>query len=197
MALSLTVGAIIFGGAVRRIGYYISSMYIGVILIFIGAGLMTSFERETSFGKRIGYRILVGFGIVVSMQQSSLCGANTLDQTDIATGVSLMVFGQSLGGVIFMSIAQAIFNDYLTLHSRNVGLDVHSVTNIGATELIKMMPIENLDMIIQVYNEALKNVFILVTVVAAFAIVLTLLMELKKLKQKPESRESPGKKEEA
>jgi hypothetical protein len=196
MALSLTVGAIIFSGAVQRIDYYVSSMYIGVVLIFIGAGLMTSFQRETSFRKRIDYQILLGFDIGVSTQQSILrrkhAGSNRYCHGRVAH-VLWSVTGQRG----FHEYAQAIFNDHLTLNSRNVGLDVHSVIKIGATELIKMVFIENVDMVIQVYNKALKNFFILVTVIAAFAIVLTLLMKMKKLKQKPESRESPEKKEEA
>lgn len=198
MVLSLTVAAILSGGIVRRTGYYVPPMYLGVALMSIGAGLMTTFEPQTSSGKWIGYQILFGFGIGVSMQQPSLAAQNTLDRTDIATGVSLMFFGQSLGGAIFNSIAQALFNGYLSSHLRNVpGVDVQSVTKIGATELINAVPPESLGMVIQAYNSALKHVFILVTAIAAFSIVPTLLMEFKKLKQMPKPGEgSSGKKEE-
>lgn len=192
MVLSLTVGAILSGGAVRRSGYYVPPMYIGVVLISIGAGLMTTLQADTGSSKWIGYQILFGLGIGVSMQQSSLTAQNTLDQTDIATGVSLMFFGQSLGGAVFNSIAQALFNGHLTSRLRHVtGVDVDSVTKIGATELVDTVPAESLGMVIDAYNGALRHVFILVTAIAAFAILPALLMPFKQLKKDSKPGEAP------
>ena len=198
MVLSLTVAAIISGGMVRRTGYYVPPMYFGVICMSVGAGLMTTFTRETGSGKWIGYQVLFGFGIGVSMQQPSLAAQNTLDRTDIATGVSLMFFGQSFGGAIFNSIAQALFNGYLTSHLRNIaGVDVGSITHIGATELSDIVPAESLSAVIQAYNGALRHVFILVTAISAFAIIPTLLIEFKTLKPPPKPGQgSPDKKAE-
>ena len=194
MVLSLTVGAILSGGMVRRSGYYVPPMYFGVICMSLGAGLMTTFTPETSTGKWIGYQILFGFGIGVSMQQPSMAAQNSLDRTDISIGVSVMFFGQSFGGAIFNSIAQALFNSYLSSHLRNVaGVDVGSITHIGATELNKIVPPESLGAVIQAYNGALHHVFILVTAVSAFAAIPALLVEFKKLK-KPGQGPPPGKK---
>ena len=194
MVLSLTVAAIFSGGFVRRTGYYIPPMYLGVVFMSVGAGLMTTFNPETSTGKWIGYQILFGAGIGVSMQQPSLAAQNSLDKTDIATGVSLMFFGQSLGGAIFNSIAQALFNSYLTSHLRNIaGVDVSSIKNIGATQLTSIVPAKSLGTVIQAYNGALRHVFILVTVISAFSIVPALLTEFKKLKQGPKPGEGPPK----
>ena len=187
MVLSLTLASIASGIIVRRTGYYVPPMYFGVICMSVGAGLMTTFTPETDTGKWIGYQILFGFGIGVSMQQPSLAAQNSLDRTDISTGVSLMFFGQSLGGAIFNSIAQAVFNSYLNSHLHNVaGVDVSSITHIGATELNKIVPAESLGAVIQAYNGALNHVFILVTAISAFAITPALLIEFKRIK--------PGKK---
>lgn len=194
MVLSLTVAAILSGGVVRRTGYYVPPMYLGVILMSIGAGLMTTFQPQTSSAEWIGYQILFGSGIGVSMQQASLAAQNILDRTDIAMGVSLMFFGQSLGGAVFNSIAQALFNGHLTSRLRGVeGVhDINSVSKSGATELVHAVPSESLPAVIQAYNSALRHVFILVTAVAAFAIVPTLLMEFKKLKQPPPPPKQPS-----
>lgn len=194
MVLSLVVLSIASGGIVRRTGYYVPPMYLGVVLISVGAGLMTTFTPQTSTGKWIGYQILFGAGIGASMQQPSLAAQNTLDKHDISIGVSLMFFGQSLGGAIFNSIAQALFNSYLTSHLRNIaGVDVGSITHIGATELRHMVPAESLDAVIQAYNGALRHIFILVTAIAAFAIIPALLIPFKKLK-KPGEGPPPEKK---
>ena len=193
MVLSLTVASLGSGTVVRRTGYYVPPMYLGVICISVGAGLMTTFTPDTSTGRWIGYQILFGFGIGVSMQQPSLAAQNSLpDRSDIGTGVSLMFFGQSFGGAIFNSIAQALFNSYLTSHLRNVaGVNVKSIANIGATELRKSVPQESLGPVVRAYNGALRHVFILVTVIGAFAIIPALLVEFKKLKQKPKPGQGP------
>ncbi len=197
MVLSLTVASLGSGVIVKRTGYYVPPMYLGVICMSIGAGLMTTFNPETDTGKWIGYQILFGFGIGVSMQQPSLAAQNSLDRTDISTGVSLMFFGQSLGGAIFNSIAQALFNSYLTAHLRNVaGVDVSSITHIGATELKHIVPAESLGAVIQAYNGALNHVFILITVVSTFAIIPALLVEFKKLKPRPKPGQGPSEKKE-
>ena len=193
MVLSLTLASIFSGGIVRRTGYYVPPMYLGVICMSTGAGLMTTFSPQTPTGKWIGYQILFGFGIGVSMQQPSLAAQNSLDRTDIATGVSLMFFGQSFGGAIFNSVAQALFNSHLSSHLRGIpGVDVGSITHIGATELNRIVPAEHLGQVVQAYNGALKNVFILVTVVSAFAIVPALLVEFKRLKPKMKPGEGPS-----
>ncbi|MCJ1264302.1 hypothetical protein MMC22_004173 [Lobaria immixta] len=195
MVLSLTVAALGSGAVVRRTGYYVPPMYLGVICMSAGAGLMTTFTPETNNGKWIGYQILFGAGIGVSMQQPSLAVQNSLDRTDISTGVSLMFFGQSLGGAIFNSIAQALFNSYLTSHLRNVaGVEVNSITHIGATELTSIVPAESLGAVIQAYNGALNHVFILVTVISTFAIIPALLVEFKKLKPRPTPGQGPPEK---
>ena len=197
MVLSLTVAAIFSGGFVRRTGYYVPPMYLGVTCMAVGAGLMTTFEPGTSSGKWIGYQILFGAGIGVSMQQPSLAAQNTLDRNDIATGVSLMFFGQSFGGAIFNSIAQALFNGYLTSHLRNVaGVDVGSITHIGATEIASLVPAHSLNAVIQAYNGALRHVFILVASISAFGIIPALLVEFKTLKPKPTPSEDPPEKKE-
>lgn len=195
MVLSLTIASLGSGIIVRRTGYYVPPMYLGVICMSVGAGLMTTFKPETDTGKWIGYQILFGFGIGVSMQQPSLAAQNSLDRTDIATGVSLMFFGQSLGGAIFNSIAQALFNSYLTSHLRNfAGVEVSSITHIGVTELNNIVPAESLGAVIQAYNGALNHVFVLVAVISTFAIIPALLVEFKKLQPRPEPGQGPPEK---
>ena len=192
MVLSLTVAALSAGTIVKRTGYYVPPMYLGVVLMTTGAGLMTTFTPETATGKWIGYQILFGCGMGVSMQQPSLATQNTLDRSDIATGVSLIFFGQSLGGSVFNSIAQALFNSYLTSHLRGIaGVDVSSIADVGATELASNVPTESLGAVLQVYNGALVRVFILVTAISAFAMIPALLVEFKKLKPTPTSGQGP------
>ena len=60
MVLGLVVAAIISGSTTRRTGYYLPWMYVSVICLAIGAGLMTTFTPKRNHFKWIGYQVLFG-----------------------------------------------------------------------------------------------------------------------------------------
>ena len=182
LVLSLTVASIFAGAFARRTGYYVPPMYLGVVFMSIGAGLMTTFTPTTGHSAWIGYQVLFGFGIGTSMQAPSLAAQNVCTKADISMGVSLMFFGQSFGGALFNSIAQALFNGYLSSHLKGIkGVDIGKISHVGATELRDIVPAASLEVVIKIYNDALVHVFILVTAVAAFAAVPALLVEFKRI----------------
>lgn len=183
MVLSLVVGAIFSGGSVRRTGRYVSWMYVSAICMAVGAGLIATFKTNTDHPKWIGYQVLFGWGIGVGMQQPSMAAQNVLARKDVSTGVSLMFFAQSLGGAGFFCIAQNLFDNYLSKHLGEIsGIDVESIVQTGATELRNIVPIDKLNDVLVVYNQALVRSFIVAAAVVAFMIVPALAMEWRKLR---------------
>lgn len=80
--------------------------------------------------------MLFGIGIGMGMQQSSLAAQNILSKDEVPIGISLMFFAQSLGGAVFIAVAQSLFQNYLSAHLPHVqGIDVGRVLKSGATGL--------------------------------------------------------------
>lgn len=57
MIISLVIGSICAGILVSKIGYYAPFMLVSSVLMPIGAGLITTFDLNTSEGKWIGYQV--------------------------------------------------------------------------------------------------------------------------------------------
>lgn len=182
MVLSLVVGAIFSGGNVRRTGRYVPWMYLSAICMAVGAGLIVTFKPDTAPPKWIGYQVLFGWGIGVGMQQPSMAAQNVLARKDVSTGVSLMFFAQSFGGAVFICIAQTLFVNYLSKHLGEIsGVDAVSIVSTGATDLRNIVPVDKLNDVLVIYNQALVKSFIVATAVVAFMIIPTLAMEWRKI----------------
>ncbi|KAF5010129.1 hypothetical protein F66182_15488, partial [Fusarium sp. NRRL 66182] len=165
--LSLVLGSIIAGAAVTNLGYFTPFMIAGSVVMSIGAGLLTTFTTTTGHSKWIGYQVIIGLGVGMGMQQSSVAAQTILDRKDVPTGASIMMLAQSLGGSIFLAVSQTIFTNGLSdnLRTEIQGSDaadiIASVIAAGATGFRSLPELtsENLAAILSAYNKALTNTF--------------------------------------
>ena len=137
LVLSLTIGSTLSGQLVSRLGYYTPFTMASSCLISIGAGLISTFKVNTSTGMWIGYQIILGFGIGLGLQHGPIAVQTVLEPKDVPMGVSLVFFCQQLGGAIFVSVGQNVFDNKLIAGLTSVvkGLDPHTIVNTGATDL--------------------------------------------------------------
>jgi MFS family permease len=159
MVLSMVAASIITGVLMARIGYYTPFMICGVCLLSVGAGLLTTLGVETSQAKWIGYQFLYGWGLGCTFQAPNLAAQTVLPPIDVPIGTSLMFFSQLLGGAVFISVGQNIFNNQL--FQRLSGLAEFNLTfiqNSGATSLTHL-PDEIKPIVLAAYNESLRKVF--------------------------------------
>ncbi|KAK1060809.1 hypothetical protein LTR74_011618 [Friedmanniomyces endolithicus] len=171
MVLALVVGNISAGQITGRIGYYTSQAYASALILPIGAGLITTFTPFTTSSAWIGYQVLLGLGIGFGMQQGNLAAQTVLARRDVPIGVSLMMFWQNLGGAIFVSVGQNVFESRLVseLVNRDIGLSPGQIVNTGATELRSVVPAEKLGELLGIYNVAVRQVFVVGTILACLA----------------------------
>lgn len=183
LVLSLVVSSIIAGILTQKTGYYVPQLIACSIIMAIGAGLLTMLEVGTGHGKWIGYQVVFGFGLGLGMQQAGMAAQASLGKKDVMTGVSLMFFIQGLGGSIFISIAQQIFDHTLLKNLGSVAnLDPSVILQAGATQLRDLVVAADLEPILIAYNGALTNVFIIPVACAAASIVAGLTMEWRSIK---------------
>ena len=180
----MVAASIIQGGAITAIGYYAPFMILSTIFMSIGAGLLTTFQPDTASAKWIGYQVLAGIGLGLGMQQPNIAAQTVLSKQDIPIGVSLMFLAQSLGGAVFVSVAQSIFTNFLISGLIVSGLDPINVTNIGATEIRNKVATKDLSAVLLAYNHALTNAYNVALALACFSIVGGLAVEWRSVKGK-------------
>lgn len=170
MLVALIVGSIGVRGAITGVGYYAPFMIASAAFMAIGSGLFTTLTGSTPSANWIGYEILYGFGVGLGLQQTTMCGLTVLDQKDAPIGVALMLFAQTLGGSVILSVGQNVFGRNLLSNLAPIlGKDAPAILKGGATAFRKTVdPKLLLDVIIG-YGWALRCVFVVVTCMSCIA----------------------------
>lgn len=187
MILGLVIISMSAGGLVTVIGYYTPFMIASSVLASIGAGLLTTFEVDTGHAKWIGYQFMFGAGIGFGMQQTMVAVQACLEGPDVAIGTAIIVFSQTLGGALFIAVAQNIFTNQLVSNvaAANIeGLNPAAVLATGATELKNVFPEKFLPAVLSAYNGALTQAFYVSAGTACITIIGALCIEWKSVKGK-------------
>jgi hypothetical protein len=112
-----------------------------------------------------------------------------LDISDVPTGTAVLIFLQTLGGALFVSVAENVFSNKLIsgVAQYAPGLDPKLVLTVGATNIQSYLA-ENapqyLTGVILAYNEALVKAFTVATAMAAISIIGSATVEWKSVKGK-------------
>jgi EmrB/QacA subfamily drug resistance transporter len=187
MVLGVVIISIISGGAVTALGYYTPFIYASVVLMSIGAGMITTFKVDTNSSHWIGYQALFGMGVGAGMQQTLMTVQTVLPAADVPVGTAVVMFAQMLGGALFVSVAQNIFTNRLIknlVEARIPGLNPAIVVKIGATELQAHLTAAQKGPVLEAYNDALVQTFYLATAMAAFSAVGAVWIQWKNMKGK-------------
>ncbi len=191
MVLGVVIMSVLSGGLVTVLGYYTPFMIAATVIGSIGAGLLTTFEVNTPSSKWIGYQALYGIGVGLGLQQSLMAVQTVLPLEDVPTGTAMVVFMQSLGGALFVSVAQNVFTNRLVTGLREAApsLDPSTVLQVGATELKDRVLEETngaalLPGVIYAYNHALTQTFYVGLAMACLTLIGALGMEWRSVKGK-------------
>lgn len=189
MIISLIIGSVVAGQLVSRIGYYAPFMIASAILMPIGAGLVLTFDINTSKGEWIGYQILFGFGLGIGMQQPSIIAQTVLQKIDVPTGVSVMFFMQMLSGAIFVSVGQNVLDTKLvgSLTQLVHGISPEQIVNTGATELREIVPPQDMHGVLVAYNLAIRQAFTVACSIGCLSVLGAVLVRWQSVKKKPQS----------
>lgn len=188
MVLSIAIASVIAGVLTRKTGYFAPWMLLSSILVPIGAGLISTFTPHTTHPSWIGFQVLYGLGIGLGLQQPSVAAQTILARKNVSIGASLMQFCQTLGGAVFISVGNNLFDSRLIdkLH-RMPGINIVSVVDTGATALRKMVPVAELPRVLVAYNDALRTTFYLCVALACVTIFGSVAVEWRSVKKCQES----------
>jgi hypothetical protein len=160
LILAVTIFSIVAGGLTTLFGYYMPFVILGTAIFIIGAGLLTTLEVHTGPAKWIGYQILAGAGIGMAFQQPMIAAQTVLTLDDIPIGSAIIVFFQTLGGALFISVGQNVFSNKLVegIVART-SMNPATILQTGATALTKTFPADILPAILEAYNHAITTSF--------------------------------------
>lgn len=165
MNLPMLLGFVIFslmgGVLITIVGYYIPFVYLTLIFMSVGGGLLTTLEINSGSPKWIGYQFLFGAGSGLCMQQTMVILQTALPMKDIPIGTALVMFSQNLTGAIMVSVAQNVFTNQL---AKNLSHYVPSINPsiilaAGATQIKSQVPEEFYDRVLIAYNKSLTQTF--------------------------------------
>ncbi|KAJ7124622.1 major facilitator superfamily transporter [Mycena crocata] len=185
MILALVVATLLGGGIVTKFGYYTPMMIASSILTSLGTGLLTTLTVHSDARKWIPFQVICGLGTGLGMQQPLVAAQTVLPLKDIPIGTSIILFSQTLGGAVFISIAQNVFANKLVSGLAGVpGVSPALVLSAGATSLKNAIPEAQLPAVLVAYNQALMAAFDVAVAMSCFSLVGALIMEWRSIKGK-------------
>ncbi|KAF4920327.1 Efflux pump aflT [Colletotrichum viniferum] len=185
---SMSVATIVSGILTSQIGYYVPQIIASSVISSVAGGLIYSFTVDTDTAFWAASLVLMGLGVGLGGQQCIIAAQTVFKGRDIALATSVLVFLQSLGGTVFLAVAQNIFSSRLVAELRRNVPNVNPavVINAGASGLVNSMrktyP-DSVDGIIESYNRALQNVFLIATVLGCLTVLGVGVFEWKSVKE--------------
>ncbi|EGS19608.1 uncharacterized protein CTHT_0040870 [Thermochaetoides thermophila DSM 1495] len=137
MLISVVITSVSTGGLITLVGYYNPFVLPSMVLFAVGSGMITTFEIDSPFRVWFGYQVLAGLGIGVGFQTGVLVVQNNMSLEWIPVATACVQLFQSLGGSIFIAVAQAVFQNALTSGiEKNVpGVPPQIFINSGASQI--------------------------------------------------------------
>ena len=184
MVLSTVVGSILGGGLITVVGYYTPFLIISSVLAAIGAGLLTTFTIHSGHSEWIGYQVIYGLGVGLSMQTPINVVQMVPPLSDIPAGTTLIIFPQTLGGAIFVSVGESIFTNKLLhgLTKTGHGFDAAKLIHAGAEGLQSAVPTDLLPEVLKEYNDSLTQTWYISVALASLSIIGAVVVEWRSVK---------------
>lgn len=172
MIIAVVVVSILAGGLVTACGYYTPFMIFSSIIMTIGAGLLSTLDVNSGHPKWIGYQALFGIGLGLGMQQPMMVAQTALKTEDIPSGTAIVMFAQTLGGSVFVSVAQNIFQNELlhNLQRYAPGADIVKIAGAGATMVRSVVSGPLLQEVMVAYNVAITRTFYVAVAMGALSL---------------------------
>ena len=118
------------------------------------------------------------------MQQALITVQAVLPLKDVPTGTALVMFMQTFGGALFVSVAQNIFNNRLIseIPKHAPGLNPQIILHTGATSLANQVPARLLEGVRTAYNTSLTQTWYIAVAMTCLQVIGAIFVEWKSVK---------------
>ena len=171
--LALVFSILTSGSVTSLIGYYSPTMYLGTVMMSVGAGLMTTFKVNTGAAVWVVSQIIFGLGIGFGFQQPIIATQTVFSKTELPSALVVVSFFQTLGGIVAVSAAQNVFSRHLVANLQNVASDVNpsQILDTGILNLKSRFTKQQLAVVLPAYNRSITQTLIIGLVMSCITIV--------------------------
>jgi len=177
LSISASISATGTGALITALGYYTPFMIVCMALFASGAGSLTTLTVTTNYWQGFGLQVLTGSGVGIGFEGGMIVAQKAVPPPSISIAISVVSFAMTLGGTIFLSVSQTVFNHGM-LHgvtSLAPQIDGHILLGSGATNietvLGEMGQQQFIAPVLRAYAEGTRGVFWLVMSCATAAFV--------------------------
>ncbi|KAK7747293.1 hypothetical protein SLS53_001546 [Cytospora paraplurivora] len=177
LLISCVLTSILSGALVGSVvGHYNPIVLTGTALFAVGAGMIShSFTLDPPLRAWLGYQALAGLGVGVGFQLGILVVQSVLPRGDIPVATACVQFFQSLGGAVFVAVAQTVFQNGLVEGVRRgvPRLDPAVLTDAGVSqskEILRRLGLEAYTTVVmEAYLTGLRRAYYITVACAAGA----------------------------
>ncbi|KAF4637455.1 hypothetical protein G7Y89_g608 [Cudoniella acicularis] len=137
------------GVYIQMTGKYISAVYIGLVLMTLGTGLLINLDVEANWYKIVGYQILVGAGVGMNFEGPLLALQASVDVRDVAAATATIGFTRTLSTAVSAIIGGVVFQNQMVKEApllASLGPEVASLLKGGSAtanvDVIKTLPLD-------------------------------------------------------
>ncbi|KAI2602756.1 major facilitator superfamily domain-containing protein [Hypoxylon sp. NC1633] len=180
------------GALMVKIGYVIPLAFASTVLLSVAGGLYALLQPGSPTGYWVGFQVLAGVGSGLGLQVAIIAIQAAVTAEELSSAMAFIVFTQSLGPAIVLSLCQLIFIESLKsqIPQHAPLADMAAIIQAGATRFRAVVRDGDLDGVLIAYANSIDRVFYLVSAMAATSIIVLWGMGWKDLRKKDEKRES-------
>lgn len=168
LSISASISVTGTGALITALGYYTPFMTVCMALFAAGAESLTTLTVTTNYWHGFGFQILTGLGIGIGFEGGMIVAQKAVPPPSISIAISVVSFAMTLGGKIFLSVSQAMFNHGMLRGAAELApqVDGQILLKSGATDLrallISMGQRQSVGLVLRAYAEGTRGVFWLV-----------------------------------
>ena len=129
--LGIVTMSIVSGKQISKHGHYKRFPVMGLALMTVGIGMLSTLNETTPFWQLSIYAILIGAGLGLSMQTIVIALQNSVDMKDLGIATSANTFFRSIGSTIGVALFGSLYASRLAINLPK-GVEELAATNPAA-----------------------------------------------------------------
>ncbi len=161
LVVGLFITSIFSGQVVGKTGQYRYFPIVGMAVMVVGLGLMSTMGRSTSVWLESLYMLILGAGLGLSMQVLTIVVQNTVPYADLGTATSGVTFFRTLGSAFGTAVFGTLYNNKSEPALAGALQQAQGVSPEVAADpkLLRELPLEQSSPIIDAYAHSIDYVF--------------------------------------
>ncbi|TIC27226.1 putative MFS drug transporter [Wallemia mellicola] len=178
LSLVQTASSTLGGLLVTWIGRYREIVLLGWALWATGMGLLSTLDDHTGVDKQVGYSILTGFGVGLTLQASLVGVQAAVERKDMAVITSVRNFVRNLGGTLGLAISGTTLNTVFRSRMLANGLSESLIKTLinNPEEGRNNLDEDTTDLVISGYRQGFRIIFLTCAGLGGLSFILAFLL---------------------